>query len=595
MTVPSRWAVVGLCLAAGTLGCSDAGEGPKRGAGGSAGTTGSGGNGGTGAMAGGAGSSAGGAGSATAGTAGSGGGATVTPIDGIWPTYPEAAASSLSTKTLVVLLDFADTDADTLVPNAEVAWAQMIFGTEQGQGNHYWYETSGGKFQLLPAEETQGTADDGLVRVKVSATKPVGTSIVTESQPWLTEALDALQTSVDFAAFDSSGDGVLTNDELSVLLIVDVEANVLAYADAQANIQLSYPLPGTGVTLDKFARSLAMMSSIGVPMHELGHHIFSLDHFTTPSDHDLMGMGSYAEDPIIGNLHNPSYRSGTRPTGLHAFNAQRLGFAKVTKLSDTTRAAELHSPELGQHRNVIELPVMDGLIYVENRTSWGYDASIPFCEGSSGGLFVTEISQYLGAVNVPGIRRDLDAVEFFEGELDFCEYYSHAGHNDAFEFGGWRFENISEAGPTMTVDIIKVAATPVVDHYKIGYWVNDTTREGYRRKLFKRFDATMTPVMDFSEIIDGDAIATRIPLFLDAFYTTGEVRAHNHLASWSSDSPYVSVATDGQPFTNEGALMPSAISIVTYDTSATPTPTATITVNTGTNVGAFSMSNVPAQ
>jgi hypothetical protein len=145
----------------------------------------------------------------------------------------------------------------------------------------------------------------------------------------------------------------------------------------------------------------------------------------------------------------------------------------------------------------------------------------------------------------------------------------------------------------MTVDIVKVAATPVIDHYKIGYWVNDTTREGYRRKFFQRFDASLTPVMDFSEIIDGDLIATRIPLFLQAYYTTGEVRAHNHLASWSSDSPYVTVVTDGQPFTNEGALMPSAISIVQYDTGVTPTSTATITVNTGTNVGAFTMSNVP--
>lgn len=593
MMVQSRWAGLGLCLSLGAMGCSDDTSGGRGATAGSAGTAVSGGGGGGGGTAGTA--VPGGAAGSTAGgaAAGQGGNAPVTPVDGVWPTYTEAAASPLSTKTLVVLLDFADTDADARVPNAEVAWAKLIFGAEQAQGNHYWYQTSGGKFQLLPAAETQGTANDGLVRVKVTATKPVGNSVVTESQPWLTEALDALRTSVDFKAFDSNGDGVLTNDELSVLLIVDVEANVLAYADAQANIELDYAIPGTGVTLEKFARSLAMISSIGVPMHELAHHIFSLDHFTTPSDHDLMGQGSYAQDPTIGNLHNPSYRVGTRPTGLHAFNAQRVGFASVTKLSETTRGVQLYAPELGQRRNVIELPVMDGLIYVENRTRWGYDASIPFCEGSSGGLFVTEISQYLGAVSVPGIKRNLQAVEFFEGELDFCEYYSHAGHNDSFEFGGWRFENISQAGPTMTVDIVKVAGTPVVDHYKVGYWVNDTTRVGYRRKLFKRFDASLKPVLDFSEIIDGDAIATRIPVFLDAFYTSGEVRAHNHLASWSSDSPYVTVEMDGQPFTNEGALMPSAISIVNYNTGATPTPTATITVNTGTNVGAFTLSNVP--
>jgi hypothetical protein len=255
---------------------------------------------------------------------------------------------------------------------------------------------------------------------------------------------------------------------------------------------------------------------------------------------------------------------------------------------------KLYSPELGQRRNVIELPVMDGLIYVENRTKWGYDASIPFCEGSNGGLMVMEISQYLGAVSMPGIKRNLAASEFYEGELDFCEYYAHAGHNDSFEFGGWRFENISQAGPVMTVDIVKLPTTPAIDHYKVGIWVNDTTRVGYRRKLFKRFDANLKPTLSFSDIIDGDTTATRVPLFLDAYYTTGEVRAHNHLASWSSDSPYVTVVTDGLPFTNEGALMPSAISIVQYDTGATPTASATISVNTGTNVGAFTLSNLPA-
>jgi hypothetical protein len=39
--------------------------------------------------------------------------------------------------------------------------------------------------------------------------------------------------------------------------------------------------------------------------------------------------------------------------------------------------------------------------------------------------------------------------------------------------------------------------------------------------------------------------------------------------------------------------MPSAISIVSYDTGASPTPSATITVSTDTNLGAFTMSNVP--
>lgn len=144
----------------------------------------------------------------------------------------------------------------------------------------------------------------------------------------------------------------------------------------------------------------------------------------------------------------------------------------------------------------------------------------------------------------------------------------------------------------MTVDIVKLTAAPVVDHYKIGYWVVDTTREGYRRKWFKRIDATTTPIIDFADIIEGTSTATRVPLFLNAFYSTGEVRAHNHLATWSSSSPYVTVANDA-PFTNEGALMPSAISVIEYDSSQSPTTSASIAVDTGTSVGSFELKNVP--
>jgi len=536
-------------------------------------------------------------GSATGGSdpsSGGTGGTTVTPAEGIWPTYEEAAQSELSTKTLVVLMDFSDSDMDTITPNAEAEWARMILGTNQGEGNHYWYETSGGRVQLLPAEETNGTPDDGLVRVQISSPRPTSGPVLTEGETWLPEALDSLTSTVDFASFDDNGDTILTNDELTVLFILDVEANVLSGADAQANIAFSYPITGTGVTLDKFTRSLAMMSSIGVPMHEFGHHILELNHFAGVSDHCLMGQGSYAQDPEIGNLHNPSYKSGTRPTGLMGQTAVFGGLITPTPLSDTTLGVQLHSPELGQQRNVITLPVKDGFLYIENRTKWGYDQSIPFCEGSEGGLFFMEVSQYVLALNIPGIQSKLEASEYFDEADDFCQHYAHAGHNDSFEYGGWRFENISAAGPTMELDIVKLEVTPEVDHHKLSYWVIDTTRDGYRRRVFKRIDAATTPDVDFAEMVDGGTTATRFPVWLDAYYTTGEVRNVNNTAVWTSDNPYVSIGIDGVPFINEGALLEAAISIISYDTLQTHSPSATFTVEAGGPVGSFTMANIPA-
>ncbi len=518
----------------------------------------------------------------------------VTPAEGDWPSYEEARASDLSTKLLVVLMDFSDTDMDTVTPQAETSWARLFFGVEQGEGNHYWYHTSGGQFQLLPAEETNGTENDGLVRVQVSAARPTGSGVVTESQSWIPEALDALAASVDFSSFDENGDTVLQNEELSVIFILDVPANVLAYADAQANIVLNHSIAGAGVTLQKFARSVAILGAIGVPMHELGHHIFELNHFAGATDHDLMGQGSYASDPEIGNLHNPSYKSSTRPTGLMGLNAVLAGFMTATPLSDTTLGVELHSPELGKTRNVVTLPVKDGLLYLENRTNHGYDQSIPFCDGSSGGLFFMELSQYAYLLSIPGVSANLEATEYFEGERNFCEYYAHAGHNGTFEYGGWRFENISAAGPTMRLDIVKTGEVAEIDHYKLGYWVNDTTRVGYRRKVFKRIDEANTPNMDFAEMVDGHTTTTRFPVWLDAYYTTGEVRGVNAVATWVSDNPYVSIGIDGVPFTNEGALLQTAIAIIRYNTAQPHLNTANFTVSANGVSGNFTMSNIPA-
>lgn len=70
------------------------------------------------------------------------------------PMYAQAAASPLSTDMLVVLMDFADSEFP--IEPTEAAWSDVFFGTDESEGNHYWYEVSGGTFQLLPVKETFG-------------------------------------------------------------------------------------------------------------------------------------------------------------------------------------------------------------------------------------------------------------------------------------------------------------------------------------------------------------------------------------------------------------------------------------------------------
>jgi M6 family metalloprotease-like protein len=552
-------------------------------AGGSAGGVNAGTGGGVTAGAGGSGAGGGGA------TGGSGGKPT---MEWPWPSYDDAKASPKSTRLLVVLLDFSDSDIAALIPEPEPAWSKLIFGTEQAQGNHYWYETSGGQFQLLPAKEESGVSDNGVARVKLATARPTEGQFVVEQQTWIPEALDQLATDVDFDAFDTNGDGTLQNNELSVLFILNLPYARINGAGAQANIPLSHPIAGSGVMLDKFTRSQVDYSSIGTPMHELGHHILDLDHGPQPSEHDLMGLGAYNEDPVITTLHDPNSHYATRPAGLGGLNKIAAGFVTPTRITETTRGLKLYAPETGELFNVLELPVQDGFLYLENRTAWGYDRSIPFCDAASGGLFAVDASQYLSPLNFPAIESRPPLESFDSPDEIFCEYYALAGHNAPVSFGGWRLENVSEAGPVMTLDLVKTDAPVSIEHYKFRFWIINPNREGYRMWHWQEAPPNGSTTIDFATFPSGDDAAGYFTITLEAYYSTGEVRSVNKDVVWTSDSSYAftSLLTT---ITNPGSHLDDAIINISIDPSAPYTDTATISATVGDFQTSFKLINIP--
>ena len=302
----------------------------------------------------------------------------------------------------MLLLDFADSDQNETLPNAEERWGAMIFGREHSNGNNYWYKISGGQFQLLPAAETQLTPNNGVVHIKVSEIKPTSGVLVAEEQHWLTEALDMSAEFVDFQSFDKNADGNLQNSELSVLFIINWEFEQIADAPAAANLVLNHPIAGTGVTLEMSTRDMYLHTSIGIAMHELGHHVGDLDHTPSPTDHDLMGQGAYWPDPVVSTLHDPNWFNATRPTQLKAMHKVRAGFVTPTEITGSMQGVKLYASELGRQYNVLKLPVVGGFLLLENRHAEGYDLGIPFCNGEQGALFVDEVRAIPRAVRADG-------------------------------------------------------------------------------------------------------------------------------------------------------------------------------------------------
>jgi M6 family metalloprotease-like protein len=576
--------LVGVCLCGSVAACSSAepstnGAGGGGAGGGSSSGAGTGGSNGGAALTGGSGGSVASGGSAS-GSAGAG--------SADWPSYEEAAAAPQSTKLLVLLLDFADSDQNTLLPDAEGAWGKMMFGREQSNGNHYFYQASAGQFQLLPATETQGAPNNGVVHIKVSQSKPTTGTLVAEEQPWLLEAIDASAKYVDYASFDRNADGKLSNAELSVFVVINWEFEQIALAPAQANIIFNHAIPGTGVTLEKFARDMYLHTSIGIAMHELGHHILDWDHTPSPTDHDLMGQGSYWPDPKISTLHDPNWFNATRPTHPKAMHKLRAGWVKPTPVTESLTGVKLYAPELGKQYNVIQLPVTQGFLTLENRTAQGYDASIPFCNGETGALFVDDVSQYLDPLDLTVEHLPSTAPEIFDRDVTLCDVYALAGHNGGFSFGGWKISNVSAPGPVMTVDIEKLPVTPAIDHYRFEAWY---LKDGQRERRYTRLDGAASTI-DFSTLDGGSAIGGFVSIGVNAYYTTGEVRSVALSTTYTSDSPYFELANAGE-FTNGGAPTADSLTYVTIHPDQPHVSSAKVTFQSGTLNHTITFTNLP--
>lgn len=486
---------------------------------------------------------------------------------------------------LVLLMDFADTNMDNFLQDAEAQWGDLMFGDQQGQGNHYWNEVFHGKFQMQPVADTQGVAANGVVKVAISEQRPTSGTYQIEDQPWVPEALDLASQFVDFEAYDADLDGELSNRELSVLVIPNLPFLYTSGAGAQANININYAINGTGPVLQRFARTNYTYTSIGVNLHELAHHILDLDHFASPSDHGLMGLGAYAEDPVIEQLGQTGNHSGTRPTHLIGTSRLKAGSVEPSLVTGTT-TVQLNSIHTGNY-NLVALPVVGGTLYLENRTNEGYDQSIPFCDGDGGGVFMTELLDNSRPLNTVGIEARRDAQSYDQGELDFCDFYSLAGHNGSFSYGGFTFTNFSQAGSTMQLDIIDNNVQPVIDNYKFEWWVNDPNREDYRMRHFERPVSGVDTVLDFADMPDNVGFTTPLGITLQAFYNTGEIRSVNHEATWSTTSDYLDIQLI--PLTGTTKTLVN----VNLNAEAIPVSTATITVAHSSGTYVLRLENIP--
>ncbi|MDB2562083.1 M6 family metalloprotease domain-containing protein [Sulfurimonas sp.] len=316
------------------------------------------------------------------------------------------AASSVVTTPLLLILVSSSTDP---IKDSVTNWRDKTFGNAYGQINHYFLEISNGTFGLSPIAETDGTVDDGVVEVSTGVAHP---NIADPTNKYFggdanIEAVIRQAESngnIDFAQYDTSGNGIIEKKELHIMLLVGggelasrVTPGVWAHAGG-INITIDgvqiqgYSMFGE----EQGSNSNRNFATIGVIAHELGHGLLDVpDLYSRPGGTGsgigfwgLMASGSWAAK--AGEL------SGSTPPHMCAWSKIEAGFqTPVIAASGSTTNIEMIATHL-QTSNIIKVPIPGSTqeyFLVENKSPVGYDAGLYSLENKDfeGGVAIWHI------------------------------------------------------------------------------------------------------------------------------------------------------------------------------------------------------------
>ena len=421
---------------------------------------------------------------------------------------PSLVTSTASHKTLVLLASF--TDQPSLGTTA-ASWNDRFFGPT-GSLKHYYEEVSYGGLTFAPAEESQGTAGDGIVGwLPLNMPHPNGDNEAVRRA--VKAAVEAADPFVDYASFDTNLDGTLVPSELHVTLIVagyegsfhTVPGNkVWGHRWSLHGTTNPPTVDGTRVTWSPLTYSEYLpdpgyttfgemhndhQATLGIIAHEIGHDLGWPDLYDT--DQTSSGVGNWS---VMGG-GSWGYVSGQMAgaTPSHPDVWSKLFQSWVAPMQVTTSTQNLSVSAAASASNAgVALQVLDNpggstdwkflgtaagageYFLVENRQRTGYDASLP-----AAGLLVWHVNEAKTSNN-DDANRLVDLVEADGlGNLDIAplsagwnrgdggDPYPGTANNRAVSstttpnsrfnvsgaYSGATLQAISDSGPTMTADI----------------------------------------------------------------------------------------------------------------------------------------------
>ncbi|WP_437971111.1 M6 family metalloprotease domain-containing protein [Sorangium sp. So ce260] len=412
---------------------------------------------------------------------------------------PRAAGPTLITGVrrplLTILLEFTQ-GGEITAPGAftgtfetDIAyWKQTMYGSLPGSVNHYYADMSRGKFSFTRARETQGTANDGIVRIRLPFAHPNSHKDYPLLQLYLKEALVMANPHVNFASFDTNGDNKVRGDELNVVFVVagyetanssktpSVWAHAKGFKDPitlDGKVLTGYVALGERQIHSVGGVPTTMPATVGVIVHELGHAAVGLpDLYKGPTPLGawcVMAHGSWG-----ATSGSPA---GAVPVAMGAWSRLHAGFLAPTVIEPGAPAqdipivqsagAELFGQSVDPTIYKIETSDPDQYFLVENRQNEGYDRGLQrwfdFDDVSGGvGIYrvdearASDVGKVAFMASNSGSPSSLANVYNEEGGRTFTPLTDPSSDDGDGQFTGLSITDFNASGPIMLARVSHV-------------------------------------------------------------------------------------------------------------------------------------------
>ncbi len=347
--------------------------------------------------------------------------------------------------------------------NDAYTWSKKIFGYSEHELNHYYQEISSGHFKFIKAYENEGTANDGIITVKLDKNHPDSGSEPT-IHPDFFQALTKADSFINYNLYDKNGDGNITPDELIIMFLIAGNEDAFTgltndlgvWAHQSCTLSANTPLlDNVSLIGCAFGGKYAVFgerhhfgnydadATIGIIAHELGHAAFGLPDLYDTSGQSagigyfgLMAGGMWAQE-------DPNDLFGNTPVHMSAWSKIHNHWI----IADTVSDSSLQQVELTQtssaNYNVIKLPINSHEYFLlENRNPSGYDKGLFSLNGTfNGGLAIWHIDQDVidryaasNQVNANKSHKGVDLEEANKAEIDYDQ--NAFGHADNLYYYG---------------------------------------------------------------------------------------------------------------------------------------------------------------